>query len=158
MCVYVCVVSAVQVKLSDFGLSNFSSQPMRTRVGTPYFVAPEVLKGESYGAAVDSWSCGVVLYNLLSGKLPFDCVERPEQIFRMILKGKFTFPDSEWKYISAEAKMLIANLLVVDPRKRLTIQQALASPWLDPTTLSDANIGNDRSTLHSSRRSLPRCR
>mmetsp|Transcript_927 Transcript_927/g.2921 ORF Transcript_927/g.2921 Transcript_927/m.2921 type:complete len:396 (+) Transcript_927:313-1500(+) len=146
------------VKLSDFGLSNYSGAPMRTRVGTPYFVAPEVLKGHTYGTAVDSWSCGVVLYNLLSGKLPFDSEEEPEKIFRLILDGKFTFPDREWENISRDAKRLIKDLLVVDPEKRLTIKGALKSRWLSSSSLSESNILNDRSTLHSSKRNIPRLR
>lgn len=78
------------------------------------------------------WACGVVLYALLSGYVPF---HHPDQdvLFNRIRHGKFIFHHEYWSHISNEAKAFVRQLLVVDPSKRLTVNQALQHPWLQET-------------------------
>jgi serine/threonine protein kinase len=92
-------------------------------------VAPEVLKNEPYGSAVDMWSIGVILYILLCGFPPF-YHESTTQLYKQIKKGEYDFPAPYWTEVSEEAKDLVRKLLCVDPAKRLTAQQVLQHPWI----------------------------
>uniref|UniRef100_A0A6T6MSR4 Non-specific serine/threonine protein kinase n=1 Tax=Timspurckia oligopyrenoides TaxID=708627 RepID=A0A6T6MSR4_9RHOD len=144
------------VKVCDFGLANFAagSSVMETQVGTPYFAAPEIIKGESYTSSVDMWSCGVVMYNILSGQLPFDHPTSAEAVFRKIKEADFSFPPAQWDEISEIAKDLIRKLLTADPEKRLDGKAALEHPWLLPSTHRNKQmIRNDLSKLTVSIRS-----
>ncbi|CAK56353.1 unnamed protein product (macronuclear) [Paramecium tetraurelia] len=119
-----------QLKVIDFGTSRkFDNQKaMSKRLGTPYYIAPEVL-GHSYTEKCDIWSCGVILYILLCGYPPF--VGKTEnQILERVKIGKFTFDPEDWDSISKEAKEFITKLLRMDPNKRLSAKQALEDPWL----------------------------
>ena len=114
----------------DFGLSKMVDRPdehMATRVGTPYYIAPEVL-GRNYGKPCDIWSIGVITYILLCGYPPF-YGDNDTQIFKMIRVGKFDFPEQEWHGISAEAKDFITQLLNLDPDLRPTASSAQNHPW-----------------------------
>jgi len=144
------------VNVCDFGLANFAegSTMMETQVGTPYFAAPEIIKGEAYTASVDLWSCGVIMYNILSGTLPFDDDKSAEVVFRKIKQGDFSFPDEQWAEISDMAKDLIRKLLTVDPEKRIQGKEALHHVWLLPSTHRNKQmIRNDLSRLTVSVRS-----
>jgi serine/threonine protein kinase len=152
----------LQVKLCDFGLSNFvdraganaegDDNTMSAMIGTPGYVAPEVIKRERYGPPVDMWACGVVLYVMLSGRMPF-YGRNDVEILRRTAQGKYAFPDREWKSISEDAKSLVKALLQVDPAKRLTARAALQHRWLEtPTNNSAVPLENDLSGIHSSRR------
>ncbi|KAA8499843.1 putative myosin light chain kinase [Porphyridium purpureum] len=151
----------LHVKWTDFGLSNVltgGDDTLQTQVGTPHFAAPELLKSEPYGAPVDLWSCGIVLYNMLSGELPFDHPEDAGEIFRQILYNEVSFPEKQFSRISPDAINLVKNLLVKDPTKRLTAAQALQHRWfVTAPTAKAAPIANDLSKLHSSQR-LPSVR
>ena len=141
--------SAGNLRISDFGLSALTQQyppasggsddaaagepsatanVLRTTCGTPSYCAPEVLlssvKGYD-GAAADMWSCGVILYVLLTGFLPFDDPAMPA-LFKKIVKAEFQYP--EW--VSADARSLIDHLLLVDPERRLSCQAVKAHAWL----------------------------
>lgn len=121
-----------EIKIIDFGLSKkFSKQEssMTTIVGTPFYVAPEVLSGK-YDTQCDLWSCGVILFVLLCGYPPFDG-DSNKDIFRAILKNKLEFDEDEWGNISSEAKDLISGLLAKDPKKRLKVDQALNHKWFE---------------------------
>lgn len=123
------------ITLVDFGLAKRSADnilAMQTVCGTPQYVAPEVVArrpNETYGAAVDMWACGVILYMLLSGAPPF-YHDDDKQLFKLIRNGSFSFQDPVWDLISAEAKDLITKLLVVEPEARITAEAALKHPWL----------------------------
>ncbi|XP_061373095.1 CBL-interacting serine/threonine-protein kinase 5-like [Gastrolobium bilobum] len=118
------------LKVSDFGLSALPDQRrsdgmLVTPCGTPAYVAPEVLKKIGYdGSKADIWSCGVILYALLSGYLPFQG-ENVMRIYRKSFKADYAFPD----WISTGAKNLISKLLVVDPEKRYSIPDIMKDPW-----------------------------
>jgi calcium-dependent protein kinase len=85
-------------------------------VGSPYYVAPEVLK-KNYAYEADLWSLGVILYILLSGLPPF-WGDNEEQIFKMVLKGHVDFETEPWPKISSAAKDLVKKLLTMDATKR----------------------------------------
>lgn len=145
------------VKLADFGLAEYSedgqiNEQQQTMIGTPGYVAPEVVKREQYGQPVDMWAVGVLLYIMLSGKMPFYGRD-DAACLRMIASGKYSLPDREWAGISPMAVSLVKGLLQLNPNKRLTANAALHHPWLqDSTSLSTEPINNDLSGIHSRRR------
>ncbi|XP_073270565.1 SNF1-related protein kinase catalytic subunit alpha KIN10-like isoform X2 [Primulina huaijiensis] len=115
------------VKLADFGLSNIMRDGhfLRTSCGSPNYAAPEVVSGKLYaGPEVDIWSCGVILYALLCGSLPFDDENIPN-LFKKIKSGLYTLPS----HLSHGARDLIPRMLVVDPMKRITIHEIRQHPW-----------------------------
>mmetsp|Transcript_9261 Transcript_9261/g.20476 ORF Transcript_9261/g.20476 Transcript_9261/m.20476 type:complete len:409 (+) Transcript_9261:348-1574(+) len=109
-----------EIKIIDFGLSRHESMDtggvMRTMVGTPHYVAPEVLRG-SYTKSCDMWSIGIITFILLCGYPPF-CGDNARQIFDSVLSAKFDFPSPDWDPISDNAKEFITNLLGEDPSLR----------------------------------------
>ncbi|KAK4523374.1 hypothetical protein GAYE_PCTG52G1268 [Galdieria yellowstonensis] len=147
----------LEIKIADFGLANFTigengtSVPLTTTIGTIGYIAPEVILRQSYGAPVDLWACGVILYIMLSGKMPFFGKNELE-CFKRVVRGQYSFPSRYWKDISKGAKDLTRKLLEVDPNKRLTVEQSLNHPWIKAESLSKSNIESDRSGLHSSKR------
>ncbi|CAN1854101.1 Calcium-dependent protein kinase 1 [Linum perenne] len=118
------------LKTIDFGLSIFFKPGERYTdvVGSPYYVAPEVLK-KRYGAEADVWSAGVILYILLSGVPPF-WAETEQGIFEQVLQGDLDFDSEPWPHISESAKDLVRKMLVRDPRRRLTAHEVLCHPWV----------------------------
>eukprot|EP01137_Pigoraptor_chileana_P031656 Opistho-2@19839 len=121
--------SNLNVKIADFGLSNMMTDGdfLKTSCGSPNYAAPEVISGKLYaGPEVDVWSCGVILYALLCGKLPFDDEYIPN-LFRKIKGGIFALPP----HLSEDAKDLLLSMLQVDPLKRITIKQIREHAWFD---------------------------
>ncbi|KAK9282917.1 hypothetical protein L1049_011142 [Liquidambar formosana] len=118
------------LKTIDFGLSIFfkPGEKFIDVVGSPYYVAPEVLK-KRYGQEADVWSAGVILYILLSGVPPF-WAETEQGIFEQVLHGELDFSSDPWPSISESAKDLVRRMLVRDPRKRLTAHEVLCHPWV----------------------------
>jgi len=88
-------------------------------VGTPLYVAPEVISETYYGRECDTWSLGVVTYFILCGKEPFYASSIGE-VYKKIKTANFSFEEQLWNGISQEAKDFISKLLVVDPLKRMT--------------------------------------
>ena len=117
------------VKIIDFGLSTIvQDKDLSTRVGTPYYVAPEVLRGK-YSMKCDMWSVGVIVYTMLCGYPPFHGDDNIA-IFKQILKGEVNFFENDWKDVSREATHFIGRLIVEDTFTRLSAQDALKHPWI----------------------------
>ncbi|XP_053395294.1 5'-AMP-activated protein kinase catalytic subunit alpha-2-like isoform X18 [Mercenaria mercenaria] len=117
----------LNVKLADFGLSNMmhDGEFLRTSCGSPNYAAPEVISGKLYaGPEVDVWSCGVILYALLCGTLPFDDEHVPT-LFRKIKSGIFNIPE----YLNKEVVSLLCHMLQVDPLKRATMKDVREHEW-----------------------------
>ena len=102
-------------------------EKMHEKFGTPYYIAPEVLM-RNYDEKCDIWSCGVLMYMMLSGMPPFYGANRKE-VMAKIKKGKFSFKSKIWSLISKEAKDLIEKMLTYDPEKRPSCREVLSHPW-----------------------------
>ena len=115
-----------RIKVIDFGLSQ-SADKLKTKVGTAYYVSPEILKG-NYTQLCDIWSAGVILYILLTGDPPFNGAS-DQIIYNKIMKFDFSFPENKWKHISKEAKDLLQNHMLVPENKRATAKKVLEHTW-----------------------------
>ncbi|XP_072316010.1 serine/threonine-protein kinase D1 [Eucyclogobius newberryi] len=118
-----------QVKLCDFGFARIIGEKSfrRSVVGTPAYLAPEVLRNKGYNRSLDMWSVGVIVYVSLSGTFPFN---EDEDINDQIQNAAFMYPPHPWKKVSQEAIDLISNLLQVKMRKRYSVDKTLSHPWL----------------------------
>ncbi len=129
------------IKVIDFGLSQiFTDRKLKTKVGTAYYVAPEILMGD-YNEKCDIWSAGVILYIFLSGDPPFNG-PNDAAIYNKISQMKFSFPEKKWGNISNEAKDLIIHMLAPE-KERYNAKQVLAHPWFKNaknTPLVDLNF------------------
>ncbi|CAM9535069.1 unnamed protein product, partial [Ascophyllum nodosum] len=119
-----------EMKIIDFGLSRFedTNHVMTTRVGTPYYIAPEVL-GRNYTKACDLWSIGVNAYILLCGYPPF-YGKTDRDIFDSVRAGIYDFPSPEWDTVSDAAKDFVQGLLRLNPSERPTASEALQLSWM----------------------------
>ena len=161
------------IRLSDFGLAKIFEEPNEdftmggesfspptspklrrqrayTTLGTDYYIAPEVLKGEGYGKQVDLWSVGVVTYILLCGFPPFqDPAGDVARVYARIREGQFEFPSPYWDTVSEVAKDLIRRLLTVDPDQRVSAQVALTHPWFHRSvdTIGDSPLSPHHATF-----------
>ncbi|GAB6027427.1 hypothetical protein CHUAL_001693 [Chamberlinius hualienensis] len=118
----------LNVKIADFGFSNHfePGKPLSTWCGSPPYAAPELFEGKEYdGPKADIWSLGVVLYVLVCGALPFDG-HTLQSLRTRVLAGKFRVPF----FMSTDCEHLIRHMLVVDPDKRVNIQQVLKHKWI----------------------------
>ncbi|KAI9811209.1 MAG: Protein kinase, partial [Phylliscum demangeonii] len=117
----------LNVKIADFGLSNIMTDGnfLKTSCGSPNYAAPEVISGKLYaGPEVDVWSCGVILYVMLCGGLPFDDEYIPA-LFKKIAQGHYTIPP----YVSSGAANLIRRMLVVNAVHRITVHEIRQDAW-----------------------------
>lgn len=135
------------LKISDFGLSALyggdeagnRSTLLHTTCGTPNYVAPEVLADRGYdGRAADLWSCGVILYVLLAGFLPFD-EPTMSALFRKIQRAEFSYPS----WFTPQVRDLLDHILVPDPENRWGIAEIRTHPWY---TSGQDNEHGDRKT------------
>ena len=129
------------LKIIDFGLSRIvdREKKLKSKVGTAYYVAPEILKGK-YNEKCDIWSAGVILYILLSGEPPFNG-KSDRVIYLKIANFKFNFPEEKWKNISDDAKDLIKHMLCPE-KERYSATQVLHHPWF--SKLKNNNNNNDK--------------
>mmetsp|Transcript_46180 Transcript_46180/g.53468 ORF Transcript_46180/g.53468 Transcript_46180/m.53468 type:complete len:511 (+) Transcript_46180:33-1565(+) len=118
------------LKIVDFGVSaNIEPNMQFNRAtGTPLFMAPEVLN-KNYNEKCDLWSCGVILYILLSGELPFKGKTK-DAILKKIQLGQYTTEGPIWEKISAEGKSFLKKLMMFDPKARYSAEKALQDPWI----------------------------
>ncbi|XP_028664332.2 serine/threonine-protein kinase SIK3 homolog isoform X1 [Erpetoichthys calabaricus] len=118
----------LNIKIADFGFSNLflPGQLLKTWCGSPPYAAPELFEGKEYdGPKVDIWSLGVVLYVLVCGALPFDG-STLQNLRARVLSGKFRIPF----FMSTECEYLIRHMLVLDPSKRLSMEQICRHKWM----------------------------
>jgi len=124
----------LDIKLADFGLSKIVTEDsLMTACGTPFYVAPDILNGSGYGSAVDMWACGILLYVLLSGRLPF-AADTDAELFHLILAGELIWKKPQFDTISDKAKDLLSHLIVVNPDERYTATQALNHNFIKEET------------------------
>eukprot|EP00246_Nothoceros_aenigmaticus_P006424 TRINITY_DN192_c0_g1_i1.p1 TRINITY_DN192_c0_g1~~TRINITY_DN192_c0_g1_i1.p1 ORF type:complete len:527 (-),score=95.92 TRINITY_DN192_c0_g1_i1:978-2558(-) len=139
------------LKAIDFGLSVFfkPGEKFSEIVGSPYYMAPEVLK-RNYGPEVDVWSAGVILYILLCGVPPF-WAETEQGVAQAILRGLIDFKRDPWPKVSDSAKSLVRQMLEPDPKLRLSAQQVLDHIWLHKASKAsrshDVSLGGVRAKL-----------
>ena len=115
------------IKVIDFGLSNYCTDKnlLHSSCGSPCYASPEMLSGKPYiGISTDLWSSGIVLYSMLVGSLPFDEQEL-QKLYEQIKIGKFYLPST----LSLEAMDLLKKLLMVDPNKRIGLNEIKNHPW-----------------------------
>lgn len=148
-----------KIYFADFGFArHVMDDGLKTRCGTPAFVAPEIVLGRKYKQPVDMWSIGVILFMMLGGYNPFgEGTHDLRELFRKVRAGDFMFRQSQWKNVSPEAKCLIARLLTVDPDYRYTAKQALQSDWIktmDAKSLKSNNLSKSINVLKSSNKRM----
>jgi serine/threonine protein kinase len=125
------------IRLCDFGFGKIfdASKLLDTYCGSPFYAAPEMVTATPYrGPPVDMWSCGVILYAMLTGQLPFHCDTMPE-LFKKISLAQYTEPNT----LSVEALNLIRSLLSRNPKRRITAENVLKHPWLVDQPISTAS-------------------
>lgn len=119
-------------KLADFGLSNFLAPitgVLDSKVGTPYYCAREVVVNDHYGTKADLWSVGVLAFEMLSGRKPFEGKDSV-QVLLAIRDGNFQFYAEEWSHISNEARDFVEKLICIDVNRRMSATDALQHPWI----------------------------
>ncbi|KAI0050235.1 snf 1 [Auriscalpium vulgare] len=117
----------LNVKIADFGLSNEIKDGdfLKTSCGSPNYAAPEVIRGGLYtGPEIDVWSCGVILYVMLCGRLPFED-DDVQTLFTKISQGTYHMPS----FLSPDARSVITGMLAVDPVKRITVPEIIQHPF-----------------------------
>ena len=140
------------VKIIDFGLArthNAREAPMSNVAGTPYYIAPEVLRRQ-YDRSCDLWSVGVIAYVLLAGYPPFNGKDDTE-VHRAVLDGRYCFPPGDWSGISREALDFIRKLLQMDTILRMTAEQALCHPWITGAVTTDEDEQSEETIDEGSR-------
>lgn len=132
-----------ELKLIDFGLATFyeKGDMFKTKAGTPYYVAPQVLQGH-YDEGCDVWSAGVILYIFMCGYPPF-FGDKDSEILKKVSKGIFDFPSREWAKVSHHAKDLVTQCLTMEPRKRISAEKCLSHPWIIRTNDTSAAVSPD---------------
>jgi calcium-dependent protein kinase len=129
-----------EIKIIDFGLSRklFNDDDLHSIVGSPFYVAPEVLDG-NYDAKCDVWSIGVITYCLLSGRPPFYS-QNKEELFKKIKSVPVAFTHKIWENISESAIDFIQTLLAKNHKKRLNARKALQHKWFENILEEDLNL------------------
>lgn len=126
------------LKLIDFGFAKFFKKgqtKFKEILGSPMYMAPEIVRQDQYNEKCDIWSCGILCYTMLSGSMPYKINEEDsvELLFELIKSKKFSKDDflrPEWNHISDEAKNFTLSLLQSDPKMRKSAADALNDPWI----------------------------
>uniref|UniRef100_H2YPM8 non-specific serine/threonine protein kinase n=1 Tax=Ciona savignyi TaxID=51511 RepID=H2YPM8_CIOSA len=122
------------IRVADFGMASLQPEGylLETSCGSPHYACPEVIRGEKYdGRTADVWSCGVILFALLVGALPFDD-DNLRHLLEKVKRGVYHIPH----FISPDAQNLLRGMIEVKPEKRLTLQAVLSHKWM---TAGDVN-------------------
>lgn len=144
------------VKIADFGLATFyqHNQKLYDVVGSPYFMAPEMVRKTGYGPEVDTWACGVLLFRMLSGAVPFPG-HQSEAIFAAIRTSEeVAFKNPSWLHVSNEAKDLVAKMLCKDVKKRIHLENVLNHPWIQlyyPSNSINRSVGGPNEFINAFR-------
>uniref|UniRef100_A0A8C0R287 BR serine/threonine kinase 1 n=1 Tax=Canis lupus dingo TaxID=286419 RepID=A0A8C0R287_CANLU len=115
------------IRIADFGMASLQvgDSLLETSCGSPHYACPEVIKGEKYdGRRADMWSCGVILFALLVGALPFDD-DNLRQLLEKVKRGVFHMPH----FIPPDCQSLLRGMIEVEPEKRLSLEQIQKHPW-----------------------------
>ncbi|KAF9178308.1 hypothetical protein BGZ51_007887 [Haplosporangium sp. Z 767] len=139
----------MNVKIADFGMASLqkSGRLLETSCGSPHYASPEIVTGMKYdGSSSDIWSCGIILYALLTGHLPFDD-ENIRHLLSKVKAGKFHMPSD----ISAGARDLISRMLTVNPKRRITMQGVISHPWFRAVNLRENTLGEPAQDPESAR-------
>jgi serine/threonine protein kinase len=153
------------LKLTDFGSAKLCSKTTEGAVGgTLNYMAPEVLlnmRGARHvcDKSVDIWGIGILTYLLISGNHPFDSKKSNQNILNRIITGKFKFQEPIWEKVPKECKDFIKKCLVVDPKKRATVEQLLKHPWIVTQSKSSAFFSKEEcETINRAKCSGPNSR
>jgi serine/threonine protein kinase len=150
ICIIVLIDKAQSIRICDFGFGNVvreQHEVLSTYCGSPFYAAPEMVTATPYrGPPVDLWSCGVILYAMLTGSLPFQGDEMP-QLFQKISRSQYSIPP----YVTRDASDLIQRLLCRDARDRITAKDCLLHPWLTPPTITRCSLLTSSQLTLSSR-------
>lgn len=136
-------IPAHNIRVADFGYVNFVNDHtdvcLRSLVGTPVYVAPEIINRKPYGCPVDIYAVGVMLYRMLCGSYPFDAGEDDEETMNLAVEGKLTFEEHAWAETSIMCKNFVRALLQPKPERRLNAKAALHHPWIEGATTGDVD-------------------
>ena len=137
------------IKIIDFGTAKVFSKTKKEHllIGSAYYIAPEVLN-KNYNEKCDLWSCGVILYFMLCGKVPFNG-KNEKELFENINKGKYDLESYPWGIISENAKDLIKKLLILDTKKRLSAEEALKHSWFNIEIIKEMNNINSINEINT---------
>ncbi|XP_053621871.1 serine/threonine-protein kinase BRSK2 isoform X2 [Plodia interpunctella] len=116
------------IKIADFGMASLqpAGSLLETSCGSPHYACPEVIRGEKYdGRRADVWSCGVILYALLVGALPFDD-DNLRQLLEKVKRGVFHVPH----FVPPDCQQLLRGMIEVNPEKRMTLAEITRHPWV----------------------------
>jgi serine/threonine protein kinase len=121
---------SLNIKMTDFGFASFYNPEdgLDEVLGSPLYMAPEIISNQVYNSKVDIWSIGVVAYILLSGRPPFRGNNKYEILEST--KKPLSFEHPNWRKISQEAKNFVSSSLSTDPKKRPTALELLEHPWM----------------------------
>jgi len=143
------LLTGKDIRLADFGCAKFfGTKPncLVTLCGSAQFCAPELYTHQNgYNETCDNWSIGVNLFILLGGYAPFDAADK--EIEPLVCKGDFEFHRCYWEHISEACKKVIQGFITVDPKKRMTLEQALDSQWLRRRDVESLNLDGSCSTF-----------
>lgn len=126
------------IKVADFGMASLQLENslLETSCGSPHYASPEVVRGEKYdGRRADVWSCGVILYALLVGALPFDD-ENLRHLLEKVKRGHFQIPH----FVPAECQSLLRSMIEVDAEKRITLTEVIRHPWVVGSSGSSSSV------------------
>ena len=132
------------IKIIDFGTAVFFNKNLieKSITGSIYYISPEIIsKEKNYTEKCDIWSCGVIMYILLTGQPPFNS-SSDAKIAKKILEGKFDMEKYPWPIISDQAKDLVKKLLEIDDKKRISAEEALKHPWFESKEVKSENTEN----------------
>lgn len=146
---------SLRIKLTDFGFATFYNQDnkMNDFLGSPNYLAPEIIEGRKYDEKVDIWAAGCIVYTLLIGKPPFQGASQPE-VFSAIRHNQVDYNHETWGNISNEAQNFCHLALNKDPNKRATAQVLLGHLWLNVSDESNSKAKSQIITKMSTTKQL----